>query len=58
MPLSYWSSETRSKKARRQFFRALLASLAALLMQISSVVTRISGKGVRRAGREYMDKNF
>ena len=58
MPLSYWSSETRSKKARRQFLRALLASLAALLMQISSVVTRISGKGVRRAGREYMDKNF
>ena len=58
MPLSYWSSETRSKKARRQFLRALLASLAALLMQISSVVTRISGKGVRRAGREYMVKNF
>ena len=39
---------------------ALLAPLAASLVQplIFSVVKGISGRGVRRAGRRYLDKNF
>ena len=43
-----------------QISGALLASLVASLVQpvISSVVKSLSGKGVRRAGRRYMDKNF
>ena len=42
------------------FLGALLALLAASIMQpvISSVVKSISGRGVRRAGKRYMDKNF
>ena len=42
------------------FLGALLAPLATSLVQpvISSVVQVISGKGVRRAGRRYMDENF
>ena len=48
------------KKQEGGFLRALLAPLAASLVQpvISSVVKSISGKGVRRARRGYMDKNF
>ena len=42
------------------FLGALLAPLAASLVQpvISSVVQGISGRGVRWAGRRYMNKNF
>ena len=46
------------------FLRALLATLAAFIVQpivqplISSVVKGISGRGVRRAWRGYIDKNF
>ena len=42
------------------FIGALLAPLAASIVQpvISSVVKDISGRGVRRAGRGYMHKNF
>ena len=42
------------------FLGALLASLATSLVQpvISSVVKVISRRGVRRAGRGYMDKKF
>ena len=48
------------KETRRQILGALLAHLAALLVQpvISSIVEGISGRGVRRAGREYVNKNF
>ena len=48
------------KKQEGGFLRALLAPLAASLVQpvISSVVKSISAKGVRRARRGYMDKNF
>ena len=47
------------KKQEGGFLDALLAPLAASLVQpvISSVVKGISGRGVRRAGRGYMDKN-
>ena len=42
------------------FLLALLATLVALVVQpvISSVVKGISGKGVRRAGRGYIDTIF
>ena len=42
------------------FLGALLAHLVASLVQpvISSVVKGISGRGVKRAGGEYMDKMF
>ena len=42
------------------FLVALLAPLAAPLVQpvISSVVKGISGRGIRRAGRGYMNKKF
>ena len=42
------------------FLPALLAPLAASLVQpvIFSVVKGISRRGVRRAGRGYVDKNF
>ena len=42
------------------FLRALLAPLTASLVQpvIYSVVKGITGRGVRRAGRGYVDKNF
>ena len=48
------------KKQEGGFLGALLAPLAASLVQpvISSVVKIISGRGARRAGRGYMDKNF
>ena len=42
------------------FFLALLEPLAASLVQpiIYSVVKGISGRGIRRAGRGYIDKKF
>ena len=42
------------------FIGTWLAPLAASIVQpvISSVVKGISGKGVRKSGRGYMDKNF
>ena len=48
------------EKQEGRFFGALLAPLAALLAQpvISSIVEGISGRGVRRAGREYVNKKF
>ena len=48
------------KKQEGGCLGALLALLATSLVQpvISSVVKGISGRGVRRAGRGYMDKNF
>ena len=47
-------------KQKGWFPRALLATLAAFIVQplISSVVKGISGRGVRRAWRGYIDKNF
>ena len=48
------------KKQDHGFLGALLAPLAALLLEpvILSVVKYISARGVRRAGRGYMVKNF
>ena len=48
------------KTQEYRFIPALLAPLAASLVQlvISSVVKGISGIGVRKAGRRYMDNNF
>ena len=48
------------KKQEDRFLRVLLAPSAASLVQpvISSVVKGISVRGVRRAGRGYMDNNF
>ena len=48
------------KKQEGRFLGALLAPLAASILQpvISSVVSDIRGKGVRRGGRRYMNKNF
>ena len=48
------------KKQKGGFLGALLAPLVASLVQavISLVVKGISGRGVRRAGRGYMDENF
>ena len=48
------------KKQEDGFLGNLLAPLAASLVQpvISSVVKGISGRGVRRAGKGYMVKNF
>ena len=48
------------KKQESGLLGALLAPLAASLVQpeISSVVKVISGRGVRRAGKGYMDKSF
>ena len=48
------------KKQEHRFLPALLAPLAALLVQpvISSVVKCISGRGVRRTGRVYVGKTF
>ena len=42
------------------FLQDLLAPLASLLVQpvISSVVKGMNGKGVRKAGRVYMDKKL
>ena len=48
------------KKQNAGFLPALLAPLAASLVQpvVSSAVKSISGRGIRKSGREYMDKNF
>ena len=48
------------KKQEEGFLRALLAPLAASIAQpvIFSVVKSISGRGARRTGRGYMDKNL
>ena len=48
------------KKLECGFSGAFLARLAASLVQpvISSVVKGISGRGLRRSGRGYMDNNF
>ena len=56
-------TETVKHKIKEQengFLRALLAPLAASLVQtvISSSVKGISGRGVRRSGRGYMDEKF
>ena len=54
----FWCSEI--KKQEDGFVGAVLASLAASLVQqmISSVLKGISGRGVRRARKLYMDKNY
>ena len=48
------------KKQEGRFLGALLAPLAGLLVQpvISSVVKGISGTGVRRGGRGYINISF
>ena len=48
------------KKQERGFLVALLAPVVASLLQpvIFSVVRGISGRGVRRGGRGYIDKKF
>ena len=48
------------KKKTEDRFEDLLAPLAASVVQpvISSVVKGISGRGVTRAGRGYMNRNF
>ena len=48
------------KKQEGRFLGTLFANLAASVVQPanSSVVKGISGGGVRRAGRGYMDKTF
>ena len=48
------------KKQEDGFLNAFLAPLAASVVQplVSSVVKVIAGRGVRRAGRRYMDKKF
>ena len=48
------------RKEEGEFLGALLAPLAASLVQtrISSVVNSICVRGIRKAGREHMDKNF
>ena len=48
------------KKQEGGFLGALLAPLTTSLAQpvISSVGKGISGKGVRKAGKEYINKNF
>ena len=48
------------KKQKGGFLGALLAPLAASLVQpvISSVVKGTCGRGVRTAGRGYVNKNF
>ena len=56
-------TETVNHKIKKQeggFLVSMLETLAASLVQpvISSVVKGISGRGVRRAGRRYMVKNF
>ena len=48
-----------TKKYEGGFLEALLALLAVSLIQsvISSIVKGISGRGVRKVGKRYMDKN-
>ena len=50
---------TETVKQEGGFLRALFAPVAASLVQpvIFSVVKCISGRGVSRAGREYIDEN-
>ena len=52
--------DIKKKKQSDGFLRALLAPLVASLIQpvISSVVKGISGRGVRRAGRRYINEDF
>ena len=56
---SYWNVKTWNKKII-EFFWALLASVVASIVQpiISAVVKDVSGRGVRRAERGYMDTFF
>ena len=51
---------TETVKCKGRFLGTLFAPLAVSLVQpvISSVVKGISGRGVRRAGRGYIDKKF
>ena len=55
---SYWNSKTWNKKHKGGLLGALFAPFAASIVQsmISSVVKGISRRGVRRAGRAYLDK--
>ena len=48
------------EKKKNEFPGALLAPLAVSLVQpvISSIVKVISGRGVRRGGKRYMNKSF
>ena len=48
------------KKEKRGFFRDFLVPLAFSIVQpvFSSVLKGISGRGVRRTGRKYMNKKF
>ena len=50
----------KQKKQEGRFLAALLAALAASLMQpvFSLVVKGISGRGIRRAGKGYIGKTF
>ena len=62
--LTVWVTETVKHKIKKKqegrFPGALLAPSAASLVQpvISSVVKSISGRGVKRAGRGYINENF
>ena len=58
--MELWNSKTQNKKQEGRFPGALLAPIAASLVQptISSVVKGISRGGVKRAGRGCMNKNF
>ena len=63
MEINWWSNWNCNRWNKTQecgFLRALLAPLAASLVQpvISSVVKGISGRGVRRAGRGFINKKF
>ena len=55
-----WNRKTWNKKQQEGLLGALLATLFASLVKlvISSLVNGISGIGVRKAGRGYMDKNI
>ena len=57
--LKEYLHKTEIKTEESEFLGALLAPLAALLVQsvISSVVKGITGRGLRRAGIGYMNKN-
>ena len=54
------TAKTWNKSQEDGFLGALLAPLAASLVQseIRSVVKGTNGRGVGRAGKRYMDKNF
>ena len=55
-----WNNKTWNKKSKTVDFSALLATLTVSLVQpvISSVVKGVNGRGVRRAGRGYIDQKF